>query len=107
MIPIEVWGIIFTISFLLVFTGFLLKQLWARMIGSLLLMASGIVLLWGGGIQTGYLLTSQNPIVYEAVGVATSTSPWLFAFGVTIILIGFLTIFWGGVRQKKVDPIFG
>lgn len=107
MVPIEVWGILFTASLILLFTGLFFKQVLAKIMGSLLFMASGIVLLWGGGIQTGYLLVGQDPIVYEAVGVSTVSNPWLFAFGVSIILIGFLTVFWGGVRYKKVDPFFG
>jgi hypothetical protein len=105
MVPVDIWGIMFGFSLLLLIWGLWTKQAWARIFGSILLMASGLVMLAYGGLQTGWLVTSTNPLTYEAYGLSTS-EPWLFTFGTAIILIGFLTIFWGSTTTRKKDSFF-
>lgn len=70
-------------------------------------MASGIILLYTGGIQTSTLVqTIGDTITYVPYGIETASNAWLFSFGTAIIFIGFITLFWGSKKAHKVDPFF-
>lgn len=92
---------------LLLLIGIFGKQVWARLFGSLFLMITGFILLYAGGIATADAVLDPNtvPITYMQIGVAT-TETWLFSFGISLILIGFITVFYGSRKQQKVDPFF-
>lgn len=107
MVPIEIFGLLGVLALVFFVWGYSSKKQWVRLFGSLLLIITGIVVLSSGGISY-----NEKPIAFDGVnityateGVSTSET-WLFGSAVTIMLIGFVSMFVGVNFSKSYDPFF-